>query len=256
MRQNLLEITQQILSAMDSDEVNSINDTVESYQIALLLKQVYYDIASEVRLPTQETLFQLEASGSITKPCLMTLPTNVMKMDWIKYNNYLPITQSETEPQWNDVKLLSFKDFMDRSNMLRNQVSGTGSQTITIDTDSFEFMYSSDKMPQYYTDIGNNTLIFDSYLSTEDDTLMKSKTMCSGTIYPTFTLSDTYTPDLDPTQFSYYINKAKARAFFELKQQENKEAVSEARRQKIVTQVRKDRTENLTALQKIMRYGR
>jgi len=257
MRQNLLEITQHILSAMDSDEVNSISDTVESFQVANLLKQVYYDIASDLRLPTNETIFQLEASLDPAKPCMMSVPTNITKVDWIKYNNYLPSTEGETEPNWVPVKLLPFDEFILRSNGLRGRNSSdTGVQTLSFNGEDFEFMYLNNKMPEFYTDVGNLSFIFDSYLDTEDNTLQQSKTMCGGLVYPTFTLSDTFYPPLDPTQFSYYINKAKARAFIELKQQENKEAASEARRQKIITQVRKDRTENLTALQKITRYGR
>ena len=154
-------------------------------------------------------------------------------------------------------KALPFDEFILRSNGLRGRNSSdTGVQTLSFNGEDFEFMYLNNKMPEFYTDVGNLSFIFDSYLDTEDNTLQQSKTMCGGLVYPTFTLSDTFYPPLDPTQFSYYINKAKARAFIELKQHENKEAASEARRQKIITQVRKDRTENLTALQKITRYGR
>ena len=253
MRQNLLEITQHILSAMDSDEVNSVSDTVESYQIALLLKQVYYDLASEIRLPTHETMFQLEPSGDTSKPCLMTLPSNVLKLDWIRYNNYLPLTEGETSPNWKDLQKISYRDLIDRTQLQEVDIQ---LETISFDIDSFNFICLTNKMPQFYCDIGNNIVLFDSYLSTEDNTLQKSKTMCFGTVYPTFTISDSYIPDLDPTQFSYYINKAKARAFFELKQQQNVNAEREERRQKIITQVRKDRTESIPAIYKLPRYGR
>ena len=40
----LLEIVQDILSDMDSDEVNSINDSVESLQVAQIVKTAYYNI--------------------------------------------------------------------------------------------------------------------------------------------------------------------------------------------------------------------
>ena len=38
MRYNLLEMVQRVLAAMDSDEVNSITDTAESVQVALLIE--------------------------------------------------------------------------------------------------------------------------------------------------------------------------------------------------------------------------
>jgi hypothetical protein len=37
-KMTLLEIVQDILSDMDSDEVNSINDSVESLQLAQMIK--------------------------------------------------------------------------------------------------------------------------------------------------------------------------------------------------------------------------
>ena len=80
--------------------------------------------------------------------------------------------------------------------------------------------------------------------------------MCTGAIYPVFSIEDTFAPDLDPTQFAYFIQKAKTRAHFELRQVQHAEAAGEARRQKIGLQRKKRRTEDLTALQRVQRYGR
>ncbi len=41
MKYTLLEIVQEILSDMDSDEVNSIDDTTESEQVATIVKSTY-----------------------------------------------------------------------------------------------------------------------------------------------------------------------------------------------------------------------
>ena len=112
------------------------------------------------------------------------------------------------------------------------------------------------KHPEYFSTPDDYNLIFDSYYSTDDTTLQKSKTMCSGLLYPTFTLSDSFTPDLNPQQFSLLINRAKERAFIELKQMENRDASKEARRQKIVTQWDKNRIEREVAILRAPRYGR
>ena len=42
MKMTLLDITQSILSAMDSDYANSIGDTVEAEQVATIVKETYY----------------------------------------------------------------------------------------------------------------------------------------------------------------------------------------------------------------------
>ena len=58
MKYTLLEMTQDILSNMSSDEVNSISDTPESLQVATIIKQKYYDIVSRGDLP-EHNLYRL-----------------------------------------------------------------------------------------------------------------------------------------------------------------------------------------------------
>ena len=40
----LLQMTQDIMSDMDSDDINSINDSVEALQVAQIIKTTYYNI--------------------------------------------------------------------------------------------------------------------------------------------------------------------------------------------------------------------
>jgi hypothetical protein len=61
--------------------------------------------------------------------------------------------------------------------------------------------------------------------------------MVWGWIYPTFTMVDTFVPDLDAQQFPILLNDAKALVFFEQKQMPHAKAEEEVGRQ-------------LTALQK------
>lgn len=252
MQQNLLQIVQTILSALDSDEVNSIDDTVESMQVATLLRQLYYDIAVDLDLKEHEGMLEINASGDPDKPVLMTIPSDVSDVKWIKYDCK---EDGDTAPLYQDVKFMEFNDFIEMTQSLRESTN-TGVMTITIDTETFDIVYRNDKHPSYFTTLDGTTLIFDSYDADIDTTLVKNKSMVFGNRYPTFTLSNTFTPDLDPTQFSYFINKAKVRAFLELKQTQNPEAVSETRRQKIVQQVRKYRTQGLTSFERRPKFGR
>lgn len=83
--QTLLEMTQNILSALDSDEVNSIGDTTESLQVAKIIQNKYYDIINRGELPGQRMLLQLDPSNDASKPTLMYIPEGVSKLDWVKY---------------------------------------------------------------------------------------------------------------------------------------------------------------------------
>lgn len=252
MRYTLLELVQSILSSMESDEVDSITDTVEAWGVALLCRDVFYDCAADRGWPEHEALFELNASGSDLQPTLMTLPENVIKTNWIRYNTKLA---TETNAIYTDIEFVPFTRFLERQSGYQTDVSA-GQMTITSNTESFEMLYATNKQPSFYTVFDNNQIIFDSYASTIDTTLQKSKTMCHGLLYPTFTLEDSFAPDLAPNDFSYFRNKAKFRAFSEFKQVQNTEALGEARRQKIVSQLRSRRVPNVPEVYRHARYGR
>lgn len=253
MQMTLLECTQHLLSAMASDEVNSINDTTESQLVAQLLKGVFYDVATDIGLPQHEKMIEISASGDVAKPTLMTLPSGVARLSWIKYDNKVT---GDSHSDYRDVNYVPFKQFLEMQQGLRGMTSGVGEMTFTSNGESHNIMYMTDRFPSCYTHLDNNTLIFDAYDSTEDTTLQKSKVMAFAWVYPTWTMSDSFVPPLDPGQFSYYLNKAKARAFLEIKEEVNPEATNEARRQKVVLQSRKKRLPSEPAIMRAPRFGR
>jgi hypothetical protein len=256
MRYSLLEMVQLILASMDSDEVNSIGDTVESLQVANMARSVFYDICVDMNFPSYETLFQLEPSGDPDKPVLMTVPTTLVRnVKWVKYDN-IDTVLGETNANYCDVTLMDFSDFLERQRGLRNGTSNVGQMDVVTKGETFKFMYMTNAFPLYYTCINDNTFIFDSYRSDIDMTLKKSKTMCMGMQYEIFLLEDSFVPNIEPDQFSYFINKLKVRAFNEIKQVENKEATAETRRQKIVQQKRKRQVPRIAEVYKVARYGR
>src|ERR1700761_2633261 len=85
MKTTLLDLTQNILSSLDSDEVNSIGDTVESRQVAQIIKNKYYDIVNRVNLPEHDQLIQLDPALDAQTPVLMYVPDGVAELKWLKY---------------------------------------------------------------------------------------------------------------------------------------------------------------------------
>jgi len=255
MKFTLLDMVQEILGAMQSEEVNSIDDTTEAYDVAKLIRSVYYDLAIELSLPEHEGLFELNASGDPDKPTLMTVPETVSLLRSVRYNNQ---ATGDENSRYEDVAFMPFDAFYEMQRGYINQEDAeVGELAFTSNGETFEVMYKSDKHPQWFTTIDDHTLIFDSYDAAEDTTLQKSKTMCMGVILPTFSLVDSFTPDLDPTQFSLLKNRAKVRAFAEFKQLNNAEAIKETRNQKIKTQKNKWLVQGEHPLKKIdRRFGR
>jgi hypothetical protein len=256
MKQTLLEMTQTILSAMNSDEVNSISDTVESNQVALLIKNVYYDVAIDLGLPEHEGLIELNASLDNTKPVIMFVPNNVLRIKNISYDTRGVDGDDVNLPNWKELCFLPLTDFIMYTQSLRSNEANISSMQVPSDGETFEFIHRTDTMPTYYTSFDDRTLLFDAFNSSIDTTLQKSKTLCTGSRYSTFEMRDDFVPDLDPSQFPYFINRAKVRAFAEIKQQPNQEAASEARNQKIRSQKSRDRAPTLSDFQKRPNYGR
>ena len=257
MKMSLLQMTQSILSAMDSDEVNSIADTVESMQVAYIIRTVCYDILSRTGLPDQHDLFELDPSNDSSKPTLMYLPSNVIDLEWLKYKTNIT---GDADLRYAQVQYLHPKDFFDRQNNLNVSQTNVISFSHTINGDTFDFVCTNNKMPEVYTSFDDRTIVFDSYDATQDTTLMKNKTMCFGVLFSQFEMTDNYIPDLDPREFSLLYNKAEARCFALLKQMTNAVAEREERRQWISVQNRKqqipERTNPLDCLPNYGRRGR
>jgi hypothetical protein len=222
MKYTLLEMTQNILASMDGDEVDSINDTAESRQVSQLIRTAYFNIVSRANLPEHKTLFQLTSSGNTSYPVKMTAPSNVTRIDWIKYN-----TSTDSVDDFNYVTILPIQQFVDMMDSLNE--SETNVDTMTINNNVYYFR--NDKKPEFCMVLDDNIIIFDSYDSSVETTLQTSKTMCYGQTMPTFSLTDNAIPNLDDAQFALLLNEAKALCFVELKQTPNQKAEQEARRQ-------------------------
>lgn len=227
MKYTLLDLTQTVLSSMDSDEINSISDSVESQQVAKIIRTVYYDIINRSGLPELNTPVNLSASGDSTKPVIMYVPEAVSKVDWVQYDN---ATLTEPNRNLQPVYFIPFKEFMERSNGLDIDETTVDSFSLTVNGATFNIQYKNDKAPEYYTTFDDSTFIFDSFDSAVDTTLQSSKTLAYGRRIPVFTMSDTFTPELDEPQFQLLLNEAKALAWAELKQAAHTKAEQNSRR--------------------------
>src|SRR5882672_472594 len=115
MKYSLLELTQNILSRLDSDEVNSISDTTESQQVAKIVRNTYFNIMSRANLPENKTLFQLTASGDNALPVYMIRPDTVSRIEWIKYNK---MTVTDTSDVYEYVTIVPLQQFLEMTDML------------------------------------------------------------------------------------------------------------------------------------------
>jgi hypothetical protein len=251
MKYTVLDLTQNILSALNSDEVNSISDTVESRQVAEIVRTCYFNIITRAKLPEHMKLIQLTASGDPDFPVLMYRPDNVRRIDWIKYDTSLLAVPAE--PEYTYVTILPMQQFLDMVNKFNPATHADNVDSFLID--DITFYFKNDKKPEYCTIHKDFQIIFDSYDSAIDGTLQNSKTLCYGQIIPTFEMINTFIPEMDEAQFPLLLNEAKSLAFLELKQMSHEKAEQESRRQWRTLQKNKS-TNEMSDFDKLPNFGR
>ena len=226
-KMTLLALAQDIANDMDSDEFNSINDTIEAQQIAQIIKTTYYEIIDgKDEWPHLNTLVQLEASGDNDKPTHMKMPETLQYLKWIKYNKR---KTTDTKDKYADVDYLEPKDFMDYINQ---RTSSNSNITEVIDASLISLLIRNDIAPTYWTSFDDEWLVFDAYDSVVDDTLQQSKSQVEGPRDAAFTISDTFIPDLPAKAFSYQLAESKSVAFNALKQAANPKEEQRSTRQR------------------------
>lgn len=233
MKQSLLDLTQEILSALNSDSVNSIGDTTESLQVATIIRRVYFNILARAKIPADNELFQLAASTDPDKPTLMYKPDKVSKIHWVKYydTNLETIGGSGGAPTYRDVYVIPVEQYVNMVNNFNPSEPNVGTFEFEDEDSTFTFNFYNDRFPQFCTEISNNWILFDGYDNEVDSTLQASKTLCYGQVIPTFDMVDNFIPDLDDNQFPLLLNEAKELAFFEIKESPHPLADREVKRQ-------------------------
>lgn len=225
MRYTLLEVVQDVLNDLDADFVNSINETVESQQVAQIAKSCFNEMISNRNWPHLNQLGQLEASGTLSKPTHMQIPSEVKELKWIKYDKR---KAGVTKLDYKDIGYLYPDEFLMMTNNRNSDASNV--QTVT-DFSGTPVIIYKDRAPQYWTSFDDEWVVFDAYDNTVDDTLKKAKTQVFFVKEPVWVGTDDAIPDLPSEAFAAYVEEVKSAAFLALKQMPNQKAEIKAARQ-------------------------
>lgn len=233
MKMTLLEMTQNVLSALDSDEVNSIFDTVESQQVAAVIKETYEEQFGTIEVPEFRSVVKLVGLGDLTKPNYLKFPTYVSSIDWIKYRD------THNNNRFKEVTYYKPEEFFEK--VLQNTTASNYVSLVT-DPSGVQYYIKTNEAPSVWTSLDDNLIAFDSYDSNYDSTLQASKTFAWGQVEPTFQLQDDFIPFLDSTFFPLLLAEAKSTCFINFKQISSSKEEQRARRQRIRMQHKKYRT--------------
>lgn len=209
-KMTLLEVVQDVMNDMDSDEVNSISDTVEATQIANICRSVYYDIITTVDLPEHMGLMTVTGLSDTSKPNYMDADS-VTEIKELRYN----VSETIGELEYKSISYVPPDEFIQK--IVSRDTTQAEVIIVQDPASGISLPILNNKMPDYFTSFDDRYLCFDSYDSSVENTLQTSKTMVLGVRLPSFTLSDSAVPDLDDTIFPYYLAEVKSRALSLLK---------------------------------------
>lgn len=225
MKRTLLEIVQSILNDMDSEAVNSISDTVEAEQVASVVEDVFFNIISAREIPEHKQLLQVTSLSDSAKPTHFHYPTNTKEIVILQYNI------GTSGANWSDILFVEPIDFLNRMN---GQASGV---VVATDVAGGTPLYiRNDRMPSYYTSFDDYHIVMDAYDATEESILQQSKTRAYGTVYPSFSQTDNFEPDLDDTMLPLLLAEAKSTCFSLFKSGSDPKVEQAARRLKSYVQ--------------------
>jgi hypothetical protein len=237
---------------MDSDEVNSIGDTVEAKQVVTVIESVYNNIVARTELPEHYEIFELVASGNPSAPNLMFMPNYVDTIEWVRYNSSIGNGSSE-------LKFIPTTEFIIRNSNLGSSYSGDlrlSKNTLTINGNSTDLYFLNDRDPTEYTEVQGLGIVLNSVNLGVEDTGEKTKTIAYGRRNFQFIQEDDFVPPLTSEHFNLLYQESKALAFAELKQTQHAIAEKNAKESRINMQRRKDADKATPFYRNLPYYGR
>lgn len=225
MTQTLLKIVQTILSDMDGDEINSIQDTEESVQVARIVENTYLAIVSNTTWPHTRRALTIDARSSSDFPNYVVVKDSLKELISIYYNTR---SISDTRDIYTKLTWLEPDNFLYKTNLRDSSQSNV--KTV-IDDSGVKLFILNDKAPEFYTSFNDVDIVFDSYDSAVDSTIQVSKVQALGYIIPPFSLEDDFEPDLPPDAFSLLIERSTSSAQFKLRQFQDLKAEQEGTKQ-------------------------
>lgn len=212
-------MVQSILSDMDSQDVNTISDSVEAQQIASVIEDVYYTILNTREIPELKRLIKLTSLSQLARPTHFTYPSEVKEIEKLYY--------STSEGNYKEI------DYVDPLTFLNRQPS-TGLSVLDTQAGT-TLLISQDKQPSFYTSFDDNHIVMDAYNASIESTLQESKTRAFGAVFPSFTISDSFVPELDDNLLAYLLAESKSVCFSLFKNGSDPKIEQSARRIKSFT---------------------
>lgn len=248
----LLDVVQRYLNATSGFFVNSIGDTEESEQVAVVAQEVYERLLED--LPYRQFKRKwgvLDAVADATKPNYLQIYREVHRISESDIYYNMAVEDGTATIDYQKVEYLEPLEFMNRIN--KNSDIDTGTEIIE-DFSGIRYVINNDRHPSYCTSFDGVYLVFDAYRSQMDDTLMSSKSQVSYMAAEQFLLQDDFIIPLPTNMIQGYIDMVKAEASETIRQEALPSASRRARQFQMSERYKGDKIGNQTSRNRP--YGR
>lgn len=228
MKLSLLDMVQDILSDLDSDEVNSIDDTVEARQVAQIVKTTYMNMCSNRNWGDQHALITLDHANFIDKPTHLILPDNFKELKYLAYNVKRDAKPGGPLDVYQKLQYRFPDEFL---RIVNTRPRNDTNYQVVEDFGGVKLFIRNNAAPQYWTSFDDRYVVCDSYDLAEDTALQASKTQALAVLMPGWEMKDDFVPKLPIEGYAALLADAKSTAFLVLKQMANEKAEATARRQ-------------------------
>lgn len=245
MAYTLLHTVKAVLSEMSSDDVDSINDTIEAKRVASLVRDVYQSVMTEYPwlvnenyinpITSSESLIELQPNithvkGVFIKPSVECGSSTKLSMDEDTVFNPLytkgsAVTAScnTNNGTWQELQ------YVDKADML----GLTFRETQPDSTDASYVMYGyhtgTNANPRYYTII-NNHIVLNSICKKTYANFPLNDLRVLGQYTADIALEDGAVINLNPQLYSYFLAESKSQSFYSIKQMPNQKLEQIAQR--------------------------
>lgn len=232
-----LEMVQNILSSMDSDNVNSISDTEEASQVEKILEETYYALLARRHWEFNKKTVQLDGVGDTTKPTKLQIPSNVNRIDCFRYK----VTDSTEAPQWKTLRYVKPCDFI---RMVQTANPADADVENTTNDEGIEMYIKNNVDPSYWTSFDDEYIYLNSWDNNITSTVTQARTSVEAQVEPAWPNTDGGTPEMPNQMFTVLLNEAKSICHLELRQQPHQKAEQTARRQYVIMREQEPRVKD------------
>lgn len=225
MKSTLLTIVQDILNDMGSDEINSIDDTVESQQVASIVRQCYNEVISTRNWPHLKEITTFDSSLDPSRPTHLAIPE--MTKELIEFRYDCQRASDNGKIVYRTMKYLYPDEFL----YLTGNRNSLNPNVLTVELqEGIKFLVFNNYPPTYWTAFDDDHVVCDAFQADMETTLMSSKTIVTLVREPVWQHVDDFVPDLPSEAFAMLTEEAKSTAFLALKETVNQKAEAKAQR--------------------------